>query len=251
MPKRFFFRRPPKVIDEHRLPDGERVYAVGDVHGHLGCLDRIEAKIVADISDRPPIGCATVIFLGDYIDRGDDSRGVIERLTSRRFAGLPARFLIGNHEDAMLHFLASPRDSADWLSFGGAATLASYGIRVGGSPAAGHMSSLAEQLGKALPESHLQFLRDLELFILIGDFLFVHAGIRPNVALQRQTRRDMLTIREPFLSHHDVMPWRVVHGHTIVDVPTIARNKISLDTGAYATGSLTCAAIEGNEVRIL
>lgn len=251
MPKRFFFRRAPQPIGNHRLPDGERIYAVGDVHGHLACLEKVEAGILADLIDRPPVAHASVIFLGDYIDRGADSRAVIERLTARRFAGLPARYLIGNHEDAMLHFLASPRDGGDWLSFGGVATLASYGIFAGATTAANKLPELAQKLRQALPEPHLKFLQSLELFIEVGGFLFVHAGIRPAVPLAKQTRRDLLTIREPFLSHRGDMLWRVVHGHTIVDNPCISKNRVSLDTGAYATGILSCAAIDGDEVRLL
>jgi diadenosine tetraphosphatase ApaH/serine/threonine PP2A family protein phosphatase len=251
MPKRFFFRRPAEVVEVHRLPEGERVYAVGDIHGHLDCLCAMEERIEADLRDHQPVSRATVIFLGDYIDRGLASREVVEKLLARRFAGLPARYLLGNHEDAMLHFLASPRDGADWLSFGGTATLASYGVWAGGAPSASLMPSLARQLSERLPPSHLEFLQGLELSILMGGFLFVHAGVRPGLPLAKQSRRDLLTIRDPFLACTELLPWRVVHGHTIVERAVVAANKISLDTGAYATGLLSCAVIEGAAVRLL
>ncbi|WP_420138745.1 metallophosphoesterase [Sphingomonas sp.] len=233
------------------MPDGERIYAIGDVHGHLASLDKVEAKILADLGARPAPTRTSVIFLGDYIDRGASSREVIQRLCSRSFAGLPARFLIGNHEDAMLHFLSSPRDGADWLSFGGTATLASYGIFTGAALTTSKLPEIARKLQQALPAEHMEFLRSLELFIEAEGFLFVHAGIRPAVPLAKQTRRDLLTIREPFLSHCGETQWRVVHGHTIVAEPIISQNRVSLDIGAYATGNLACAAIEGGEVLIL
>ena len=251
MPKRFFFRRPVEFVGEHRLPDGERIYAIGDVHGHLDCLTAMEERIAAHLRDHSPPASATVIFLGDYIDRGPASRAVIEHLVSRQFAGLPARYLIGNHEDAMLRFLSNPREGADWLSFGGVATLASYGIWAGGAPGAGQLPAVARQLAERLPPSHLEFLQRLELFIHMDGFLFVHAGVRPGVPLAKQSRRDLLAIREPFLTSAEVFPWRVVHGHTIMDKVAVMPNKISLDTGAYATGLLSCAVIEGSEVQLL
>ncbi|MGL4314845.1 MAG: metallophosphoesterase [Sphingomonas sp.] len=235
----------------YRLPPGMRVYAVGDVHGRFDCLGQIERAIARDHAARAPIAEALVIFLGDYIDRGLGSNDVLDRLTQPGFAGLPTRYLIGNHEEAMLRFLADPRDAAAWLNWGGAATLASYGITVSPAPTTGQLTTAQRALAAALPKAHRDFLTQLELAIELGDYLFVHAGIRPGVPLSRQRRADLLEIREPFLSSELRLPRRVVHGHTVTADPVILPSRISIDTGAYATGRLTAAMIEDDRVDII
>ncbi|MGJ3648272.1 metallophosphoesterase [Sphingomonas sp. GlSt437] len=235
----------------YRLPAGLRVYAIGDVHGRFDCLLQIERAIARDHGLRAPVEQALVIFLGDYVDRGLSSREVLERLTQPGFAGLPARYLIGNHEDAMLRFLAEPRDTAAWLNWGGAATLASYGIAISPTPTPAQLTAAGRALAAALPKAHHDFLVRLELAIELGDFAFVHAGIRPGIALNRQRRADLLEIREPFLSSEALHPRRIVHGHTVTADPVIFANRISIDTGAYATGRLTAAVIEDDRVDIL
>lgn len=245
----FPIRRAPAAA--HRLPEGLRVYAVGDVHGRADCLAGMEERIARDLADRPASGEALVLFLGDYIDRGPDSAAVIERLAARRFAGLSTRCLMGNHEDALLHFLADPVGAADWLNWGGRATLTSYGVEpVDGSDAAG-LRRLAADLGEAMPVGHLAFLRELELWIELGGFLFVHAGIRPGVPPDLQAPADLLTIRQPFLSRRRGGPHRVVHGHTIADDVELLPHRIGVDTGAYATGRLSAVVIEGETVAVL
>lgn len=246
-----FFRKlfqrdePPQAA---ALPDGLRVYAVGDVHGRLDRLLLLDAAIRRDVASRPPAGEAIAILLGDYIDRGPDSKGVVNVLTRRNFGGLKTRFLMGNHEDALLRFLEEPQSGGAWLSFGGVATLASYAVKAAEGP--DRLRLLSESLKEQLPDAHLDFYRSLELHIELGGFLFVHAGVRPGRALDRQTRNDLLTIREPFMSAKS-LPWRVVHGHTVIDAAEFRSTRISLDTGAYATGTLSCAVIEGSEAILL
>lgn len=236
---------PPRPGPEPSVPAGLRVYAVGDVHGELRLLDVLLDRIAADIASAAPSGMRPLaVFLGDYVDRGHDSRGTLERLSSRPLGGVECRFLAGNHEQTMLDFLAKPETSGEWLRFGGAETLASYGIRVsaGGGPA--HFRVLRDRLAERLPDSHLRFLRALEPSVVVGDYLFVHAGIRPGRPLARQKTDDLLWIREPFLSstrRHDKI---VVHGHTVVEQPQMLPNRIGIDTGAYATGVLTALVLQ-------
>ncbi|WCT74118.1 metallophosphoesterase family protein [Sphingomonas naphthae] len=247
--KRLFGRAPEASAPS--LPPGLRVYAIGDVHGRLDRLMAVEAAIAAHIAAHPPEGDALVIFIGDYVDRGPDSRGVIEALAGLRFAGLPARCLMGNHEDAMLQFLESAAIGPAWFEYGGMATLASYGVKPAGPESVDRFERLRQGLVAILPDSHRRFLGDLELSIELGDYLFVHAGVRPSRAIDQQQRDDLLTIREPFLSHDKRLALRVVHGHTVTDRPVFRQNRIGIDTGAYATGMLTCLLIEGEAASIL
>ena len=242
-------RRQPAAT--HRLPDGLRVYAIGDVHGRDDLLAAMERQIEDDLAHRPPPAETLVVMLGDYIDRGPDSAAVIERLATGRFGRLPARCLLGNHEEALLRFLADPVGGAAWLNWGGRATLASYGLDadVADSPAA--LRRLAIDLGEAMPVRHLAFLDELELSIELGGFLFVHAGIRPGIALEAQSPADLLTIRQPFLASRRRGPHRVVHGHTIADEVEVLPDRIGVDTGAYATDKLSCVVIEGEAVAVL
>ena len=246
-----FWRRPGQPQRPHALPDGVRVYAIGDVHGRYDKLREMEDAIAAHLAAAsPPVDCG-VIFLGDYIDRGPDSRAVVEYLLSREFAGLATRCLIGNHEAAMLEFLEDPAIGPAWLTYGGLATLASYGVSMPAGPVEDRMEYLRQGLLAKVPASHVAFLRDLELWAQIGDYLFVHAGVRPGRTLDRQSRTDLLEIREPFLSHRRALPWRVVHGHTVSEAPEIKPHRIGVDTGAYASGRLSCAVIEGSSVTII
>jgi serine/threonine protein phosphatase 1 len=229
------------------LPPGQRVYAVGDVHG---CADRLEAMhdaIAADLA-RQPEAAALVIHLGDYIDRGPDSAGVIARLI-RPFAELGAAAprvvnLAGNHEDMLLHALATgARDDAQlWLRNGGGETLASWGIGWREGPVAWE---------RAIPPEQLGFLRGLSLIYRVGGYAFVHAGLRPGVPLAAQTRDDLLWIREPFLSFDGTLPAVAVHGHSPEDEPSVLPHRIGVDTGAVLGGPLTCAVLEGASVRFL
>lgn len=238
-----------------RVPDGYCVYAVGDVHGESGCLDRLLSMIAADAEarfERDGVH-ALVIFLGDYVDRGADSRGVLDRLIglSRSSAErVTYRFLRGNHEAAMLDFLRQPM--AGWLSFGGIETLSSYGIRASaGITSPARLAEWSVLLDRALPAAHIEFLECLETLAVVGDYAFVHAGVVPGVPLDRQKTEDLLWIREPFLSSSTWHGKKIVHGHTVVDAPENTANRLGIDTGAYASGVLTAAVLSGGDVDFL
>lgn len=239
-----------REVPQFSFPEGSRIYAIGDVHGCLDLLKRLEERIVESARD-----CglnAGVIFLGDYIDRGPDVAGVVEHLSRGNFAGLPTRFLLGNHEDILLEAMAEPALVRDWLRWGGLATLASYRVMLPKVADPVERNQLiADAIGAALPPHHLDFLDRLEVSIQLGDYLFVHAGIRPGRTLDRQSRHDMLSIREPFLSSGRMLPCRVIHGHSVAfDVQT-KPCRIGIDTGAYATGRLSSVMIEAGRTEIL
>lgn len=259
--------QPPQAAAA-RAPAGLCVYAIGDVHGQSRALDRLLDRIGEDFAamrtaidadaairsgDAGDITDALIVFLGDYVDRGPDSRGVLDRLcTLASGSALPCRFLLGNHEASMLEFLENPAAAAEWLSYGGVETLGSYGIRASvGTADPVRCRALRDALADRLPEEHLAFLKGLEPMIQLGDYAFVHAGIRPGVPLDRQRREDLLWMREPFLSsrlHHGKV---VVHGHTVVEQPLFLSNRIAVDTGAYATGVLTALVLHGATQRAL
>ncbi|MQX35560.1 metallophosphoesterase family protein [Roseospira navarrensis] len=229
-----------------RTPEGLRLYAIGDVHGRKDLLDRLHDRIRADIArhpDRTPV----VIHLGDYVDRGPDSRGVVETLCGDPFPGVETLALRGNHEDAMLAFLNDPIGASAWLGFGGVQTLTSYGVAVPADPGPEALAAMSRALGAALPDTHRAFLRSLLDYAERGDYLFVHAGIRPGVPLERQDRADLMYIREPFLSHRRPLGHMVVHGHHVGDGPVVKSNRIGIDTGAFATGCLTGLVLDGAE----
>lgn len=232
------------------IPPGMRVYAIGDVHGCLAALQRLE-RVIED-SAAGFQGEVMIIFLGDYIDRGPHVSGVLDHLSKGRFAGYPTRFLLGNHEDILLRAFQEPELISAWLRWGGMATLASYGVALPqGVPPIERDRILASALHDALPPAHLDFLDGLELSARVGDYLFVHAGIRPRRSLEKQSRNDMLTIREPFLSSTHSLPLRVVHGHSVSFEPSILPHRIGIDTGAFATGRLSCVMLEDARAEIL
>jgi serine/threonine protein phosphatase 1 len=199
------------------LTEGQRLYAIGDVHGRRDLLEATLARLREDLARRPH-PAPRVICLGDYIDRGPDSRGVVETLIELRDAGPPAEFLLGNHDSYVEAYLADP-DWFDrtyhWLhsAMGGAATLASYGVP---GASEGDPARTRDAFAAALPTEHRAFLRDCALWRRIGGYVFVHAGVRPGVALEAQSRDDCIWIREPFLSSTADFGFKVVHGHTIV-----------------------------------
>lgn len=226
------------------LPPGQRVYAVGDIHG---CLDRLVAlhELIADDIAARPTGRTTLVHLGDYVDRGTDSAQVIDWLINR--PPVPANEIVnlmGNHEHMMLAaVVGADKDAPEqWLMNGGADSLLSWGISRAVPPA---------EWAVRIPRQHLLFLRDLAISRQIGPYLFVHAGIRPGVPLDQQSRHDMMWIREPFLSsraYHGVV---VVHGHTPKREPIVLPNRIAIDTGAVLGGALTCAVLEGDMLGFL
>jgi serine/threonine protein phosphatase 1 len=225
------------------------IYAVGDVHGRADLLELLLSRIEDDRTGGP---APVLIFLGDYIDRGADSRAVIDRLLALRRDGFEVRFLKGNHEKAMLDFMVKSSLGPAWLSYGGAETLFSYGVRAP-LPAASpeEMRRAAEALRAALPRDHLEFFKELELFVRYGDYLFVHAGLKPGKPLELQLEEDMLTIREPFMRSPRKWPFVVVHGHTPEPNVHIDSRRIGVDTGAYATGRLSAVRLQGENVTVL
>ena len=233
------------------LPEGQLVYAVGDVHGRLDLLeqllDLIDGDAEASGTDR-----RTLVFLGDYVDRGPNSRGVVERLIGDLPRGFDAHFLKGNHEAILLDFLAEPWRLDHWLQNGGEETMRSYGVDTEGlasldaSPA-----TWRDAFAQALPEAHLRFFRNLLLSVSFGDYLFVHAGVRPGVPLGAQSEADLVWIRAPFLNHAELFGKVVVHGHTPGQEPVTRPNRVGIDTGAVFTGRLTALRLEGAERKFL
>jgi len=227
-----------------------RAYAVGDVHGCLAQLNRLIARVEADLEARP-VGEAYLIFVGDLIDRGPDSAGVIERLRTYMHRGVKPIFLTGNHEEYFLRVLAGERGVLDnWLDYGGRQCAESYGI------AGDLLVGLPEDQALALirrqvPEKHRRFLESFGDTFRFGDYLFVHAGIRPGLPLEKQSRQDLRWIRDAFLHDSGDHGFVVVHGHTIVEQVEELPNRIGIDTGAYRTGLLTALVIDGEERRFL
>lgn len=232
-----------------QAPAGSRVYAVGDIHGRADLLAALHRMIGDDAAARP-VSRRVVVYVGDYIDRGPDSRAVIDILLDAPLAGFASVHLLGNHEAFLLDFLDDSAVGPDWLFNGGAETLASYGVE-SPWPFGDPPDRMQTELRRRLPARHLTFLRDLRLSHVEGDYLFVHAGVRPGVPLDRQARRDLLWIRGEFLDSDADLGKVVVHGHSIADEPEQRANRIGIDTGAYMTGRLTCLVLEGAERRFL
>jgi serine/threonine protein phosphatase 1 len=233
------------------LESGTRVYAIGDIHGRLDLLVALETMIVEDL-DRQRPKRSVVIYLGDYVDRGPDSRGVIDHLLDRPLAVDERVHLLGNHEDAMRRFLDDLWIGESWMGFGGRETLASYGV----APDArlsrdAWLREAQAALNRGLPKRHLVFLDGLRLWHRQDGYLFVHAGIRPRVAFERQQRDDLIWIRNEFLDSDANHGCVVVHGHSIRREPEIRENRIGIDTGACFTGRLTALVLEGSERRFL
>ncbi|MFS0738649.1 metallophosphoesterase family protein [Sphingomonas sp. 1P06PA] len=226
------------------IPDGQRVYAVGDIHGRADLLGSLIEQIEADDRHRGP-ALTTIIFLGDLIDRGADSRGVVERLMALKAERPRVRILLGNHEEVMLKALAGDRQALRMLiRIGGRSTLISYGIGEGEIDA-GSFDDLGQRLEAAVPDTHVKFLSGFEDHVRIGDYLFVHAGIRPGVAIERQRTSDLRWIRGDFLDHDGKHGLVVVHGHSVTEAVDERHNRIGIDTGAFASGRLTALGIEG------
>ncbi len=235
------------------IPAGLAVYAIGDIHGRLDLVTELLEQIVEDAVRHGEDRDRRLIFLGDYIDRGMQSRGVLDALLARSWPGFATTFLMGNHEDAMLEFLEGRSDGTAWLSYGGLETSLSYGVPVRRLPsdeaAAVH---LRESLRRAVPAEHVDFLSNCVLSHAEGDYVFVHAGVRPGRPMEQQTRTDLLWIRDDFLRARSALPGRVVvHGHTICEVPQDLGHRIDIDTGAFVSGRLTCLVLRGSTRRFL
>lgn len=223
---------------------GYRAYAVGDIHGRVDLLEHLLAKIHADLQRRPARK-TMLVFVGDLIDRGPSSAQVIERLRCYRRDGVDPVFLLGNHEEVLLRIIDGDTSVVDsWLQFGGLQCLQSYGVtlaRLRGRSA----EQVVEIVRSAVPAEHVEFLETFVDSCRFGDFLFVHAGIRPGVEIDQQSQADLRWIREPFLFDDTDHGFVVVHGHTISDEVDERPNRIGIDTGAYRSGVLTALAIEG------
>ena len=240
---------PDKTVP--RVPDGSRVYAIGDSHGRLDLLEMLQDMILA-YSEMSAPAREVVVYLGDYVDRGPDSKGLIERLIEKPLPGFESVHLMGNHEDFMLGFLARPEMGPNWFYNGGDTTLESYGVRRPGEWASTEAYADAQaQLTAALPRAHLQFLQALRLSHTEGDYLFVHAGIRPEIPIAEQSPEDLMWIRDEFLNSDTDFGKVVVHGHTPEREVQFRHNRIGIDSGAVFTGRLTCLVLEGEERRLL
>jgi serine/threonine protein phosphatase 1 len=232
-----------------RVPERVRIYAVGDVHGRADLLDQVLSRVDKDLTTYPD--CRPLqVFIGDYIDRGSSSKAVLDRLVERAKRHSIV-CLKGNHEAYLLEFLQDPEVLVAWRPLGGLETLSSYGLVPSLNPDHGERVELAAALAAALPLSHQRFLQGLRYSFTCGDFFFVHAGVKPGIPLARQQEKDLLWIREEFLFHERSFGKIIVHGHTPVHKPDIRVNRINIDTGAYATGRLTCLIIENGGYFVL
>jgi serine/threonine protein phosphatase 1 len=239
-------REPAPIDREWLIPEGRRVYAIGDIHGRLDLLRTLMAQIDRDDAAR---GAARteIIFLGDLVDRGPDSAGVIDYLIAARASGRDCTFLGGNHDEVFLHAAEGDRKAAAGLHrMGGRETALSYGISEAEYEEGG-FDALATLLRERVPAEHIAFLRALGEWHRVGDYVFVHAGIRPGRAMEEQRGDDLRWIRAGFLEHERCHGAMIVHGHTITDEPDFRTNRIGIDTGAFRTGRLTALGLEGGE----
>lgn len=227
-----------------------RIYAIGDVHGRFDLLQKIENKIIEDAKGFD--GAKLIIMLGDYVDRGPQSAEIISHLIAPPPKEFERICLAGNHEQVMLDFLNAPLSSENWLKFGGDATLRSYGISTEQITQNNLGSRKFAQVLKAnVPDDHIAFLSELPSLVTTPDFLFVHAGIRPGVAIAQQVDEDLMWIRGKFLTHDWSRGQTIVHGHTPNDTPELINGRVNIDTGAYATDKLTAARVDGTGVTFL
>jgi serine/threonine protein phosphatase 1 len=248
---RMFARTPPPAA---RFPSGRVGFAVGDIHGRADLLREMMALLEerAD-AERREGGEPIVVFLGDYVDRGPSSAEVIDTLLQGGPRGYQRHCLRGNHEQSMLLFIENPLENRAWLLQGGAETLVSYGVQP--PPPVGAEDddwiAVATALRMRVPRAHLDFLHSLERYVAYGDYAFVHAGVDAARSLEEQTDDDLYWSRDRFIASRRPFSHRVVHGHTPVDRPYADQRRIAVDTGAYASGMLTAARFEGEDVAFL
>lgn len=253
---------PVKVTRETHAPDGQCLYAIGDIHGRRDLLEKLIDLIEEDTHSLPDDVRPMIVFLGDYIDRGLQSRDVIEFLIGERMSKFERVFLMGNHEEALLRFLEDVSFGKQWVRYGGAETLYSYGLQppnTRGSLDSHDAMAAAEQAwGKVwdafrtrIPDTHVNFYRNLQHYFIAGDYLFVHAGLRPDVPMENQSIRDMLWIRDEFLDGTNHFPYLIVHGHTPDDAIFRDNRRIGLDTGAFISGKLSAAKLIGSDVSFI
>ncbi|MFM6832268.1 MAG: metallophosphoesterase [Novosphingobium sp.] len=229
---------------EASVPAGQRVYAIGDIHGRLDLFDLLLDTIRDDSAARGPAD-TWLVLLGDLIDRGPDSYGVVERAMELAEGG-KLRVLAGNHEEMLLGSMTDKETLRHFLRHGGKETLFSYGLTFE-DYSASNLESLHARVADLIPRNHVEFMRGMENLIEFGDYLFVHAGIRPGVPLDQQMVPDLRWIRREFLDHAEPHSHVVIHGHTITDDPVVRPNRIGIDTGAFASGRLTAVGLEGGD----
>lgn len=239
-------RRPAR---KPALPDDVRIYAIGDVHGRADLLNATFQKIDADRARDEPAQVLTVL-VGDYVDRGLDSRRVLDLLIDRRRTHETV-CLRGNHEDILLSVLDDPAAIDAWSSVGGLQTLASYGLSLSPRMSGAEKQQVAAEFALVLPPAQREFLHALPYTFECGDFFFVHAGVRPGTPFHEQRQQDLIWIRDEFLNFKGDFGKVVVHGHTPVVEPDFRHNRINIDTGAFATGRLTCLVLQEDRIRLL
>lgn len=241
--KRLFGLDKPAPGRSWCAPEGQRLYAIGDIHGRRDLLEQLLQMIDDDNARRGPAH-TQLIFLGDLIDRGDDSRGVVERLMALSSASPNVRLLKGNHEELLIRVYEGDRRATGLFHrVGGRETMMSYGMSSDDYDAL-DLDALAERVPDHVPAAHIAFLKGFDDWIEAGDYLFVHAGIRPGLALEEQETSDLRWIRRDFTRHEGLFSHMVVHGHTITETVDERPNRIGIDTGAFATGKLTAIGIE-------
>jgi len=241
----FRSRRARSELFVPSAPEGQRIYAVGDIHGRADLLERLHQSICEHATKGPAEITKTIVYLGDYVDRGFDSKGVIDFLLETRLQDFKSIYLKGNHEDMLLRFLEDPSIGPSWFAIGGNATALSYGIRIPkGLSGTEKFQYIRQELLRLVPPDHLAFFSRLDLTFEAGDYFFVHAGIRRGVPLERQRPHDLLWIRDEFLKRDHNCGKVIVHGHSISHRPEVRNDRIGIDTGAYATNALTCLVIE-------
>lgn len=236
------------------VPEGQCVYAIGDIHGRCDLLTALLDKIDADAATLPEGTERIIVFLGDYIDRGMQSRQVIDTLLGDRLTAYRPIFLMGNHEEALLRFRDEASFGVQWGRYGGRETLYSYGVQPPNAQASTSADAWQDawaQFRDAFPDQHLDFFQSMKHYVTIGDYLFVHAGLRPNVELEDQTADDMMWIRDGFLKDEQAFPYLVVHGHTPSHAPYIDHRRMGLDTGAFTSSVLTAAKFFGADIKVI
>lgn len=246
MLKRFFSKASSRPLDNAHVPDGHRVYAIGDIHGRNDLLKKLIEKIIADDQEREDAE-SEIIFLGDLVDRGPDSSGVIETAMALKQELGSVRFLMGNHEEVYLKAAEGNKKAVKFFNrIGGKETILSYEISIKDYMDLDN-AELTARIPDLFPESHVSFIRDFEDMIIVGDYVFVHAGIRPGVPLSEQKPSDLRWIREEFLSAKEPHEKVVIYGHTINSDVVEKRNRIGIDTGAYYSEKLTAIGLEGSD----
>jgi len=247
-----FFRSQPARPPLANVPPGTRVYAIGDIHGRIDLLDELHDLIALDAAEYSTPR-RVVVYVGDYIDRGHESRRTLDRLLDAPLPGFESVHLLGNHERAMLDFLQDIAVGPSWLRYGGLETLQSYGVdwKLREGDEEDGLRRIQAELAAKLPDRHRRFLASLKLTHVEGDYLFVHAGVRPGYPIEQQDEQDLLWIRDEFLHSNADHGKVVVHGHSIREEPELRANRIGIDTGAFATGRLTCLVLEANHLAFL